>query len=224
MRTTIVVPVRDGERYLEPALRSLLDQRRPPDELIVVDDGSRDRSAAIAEALGARVLRRPATGVAAARNAGAAAATGELLGFLDADDVAHTRRLALQVAALAADPALDAVLGHAQNFLTQERADALRGRVAFAERPLAGHAPGALLIRRCAFETLGGFDEALPAGEAVDFFARLQASRLRVRILEEVVLLRRVHGDNTTLHDPALHAGYLEVARRAIARRKGMPA
>jgi hypothetical protein len=62
-----------------------------------------------------------------------------------------------------------------------------------------------------------GFDESLPAGEVVDFFARVRAS-LRLRVLDEVVLLRRVHGGNVTLHDPALHAGYLEAARRAIAR------
>ena len=55
---SIIVPVRDGERYLEAALRSLLDQNRPPDELIVVDNGSRDASAAIAAEHGARVLRR----------------------------------------------------------------------------------------------------------------------------------------------------------------------
>ena len=213
-RISIVVPVRDGERYLAPALQSLLDQERLPDELIVVDDGSRDRSAEIAEALGARVLRREPAGPAAARNAGARAATGELLGFLDADDLARPRRLALQVAALAADPGLDAVIGHVENFLTPERAAALRGRVGFAEGRLPGYLPGALLMRNASFP---GFDESLPAGEVVDFFARVRAS-LRLRVLDEVVLLRRVHGGNVTLHDPALHAGYLEAARRAIAR------
>ena len=87
-----VVPVRDGERYLEAALRSLLDQTRPPDELIVVDDGSRDGSASLAEALGARVLRRPPLGAAAARNAGVRATSADLLAFLDADDLAEPRR------------------------------------------------------------------------------------------------------------------------------------
>ena len=67
---SIIVPVRDGERYLAAALQSLLDQERPPDELIVADDGSTDASAAIAAEHGARVLRLPASGPAAARNAG----------------------------------------------------------------------------------------------------------------------------------------------------------
>ena len=210
-RVAVVVPVRDGERYLEAALRSLLDQTRPPAELVVVDDGSRDGSAALAESLGVRVLRRPAIGVAAARNAGVAATTAGLVGFLDADDLAEPRRLELQVAALAAD--VDAVLGHSINF-AQPGAERYR----FAEGPRPGYNPGSMLIRRSAYEALGGFDESLPAGEVVDFFAR--AADLRINVIDEVVHRRRVHGANATLHDPALHAGYLEVARRAIARKR----
>jgi glycosyltransferase involved in cell wall biosynthesis len=210
-QVAIVVPVRDGERYLEAALRSLLEQTRPPDDLVVADDGSRDGSAAVAEALGVRVLRGPAAGAAAARNAGVRATTAGLVGFLDADDLAEPRRLELQVAALA--PGVDAVLGHCVNF-----AEAGAERYRFVHGPHPGYNPGSLLIRRAAFDAIGGFDESLPAGEVVDFFAR--TSVLRTRVIDDVVLRRRVHGGNTTLHDPALHAGYLEAARRAIARKR----
>jgi len=218
MTVSIIVPVRDGERYLAAALQSLLDQEHPPDELIVADDGSADASAAIAAAHGARVLRLPGPGPAAARNAGVQAATGELIGFLDADDLAHPQRLALQADALT-DPAFDAVIGHVQNFLTPERAAALHGRVAFAGGPLPGWHVGALLMRRAAFTP---FDESLQGGETVEWLSRLAPSR--VRVLDEIVLLRRVHGDNTTLRDPSWQASYLEVARRAIARSRETPA
>ncbi len=134
-KVAIVVPVRDGERFLEAALRSLLDQTRPPEELIVVDDGSRDRSVAIAEAVGAHVVRRPPTGVSAARNAGARAATAELIGFLDADDLAAPRRLELQVAAI---DGFDAVVGHAEN----SSADARDRGPALRRGAAAGIPPG----------------------------------------------------------------------------------
>jgi len=215
---SVIVPVRDGERYLAAALQSLLDQERPPDELIVADDGSTDASAAIAAEHGARVLRLPASGPAAARNAGVQAASGELIGFLDADDLARPQRLTLQVDALA-DLAFDAVIGHVQNFLTPERAAALHGRVAFAREPLPGWHVGALLMRREAFTP---FDEAMNGGETVEWLSRLEPSR--VRVLDEIVLLRRVHGDNTTLQDTSWQASYLEVARRAIARNRETPA
>jgi glycosyltransferase involved in cell wall biosynthesis len=204
VRVSIVVPVRNGERHLGAALRSLLDQERPADELVVVDDGSTDDSAALAEALGARVLRRPAHGPAAARNAGVDATTGELIGFLDADDLATPRRLALQVEALR-DPAYDAVIGHVQRFREPER----------YEPPRPGWHVGAMLMRRTAFAP---FDESLDGGETVEWLSRLPADR--VRVLDDVVLHRRVHDGNTTLTDLAWRASYLEVARRAIARHR----
>jgi glycosyltransferase involved in cell wall biosynthesis len=210
-RIAVIVPVHDGERYLEPALRSLLEQTRPPDELIVVDNGSRDRSAAIAEALGARVLRQANLGPAVARNVGARAARAGLLGFLDADDLAMPRRLERQAAALG--PGVDAVIGQVEAF-----AEPGAEHYGFAAGVRAGYNPGALLIRREAFEALGGFDESLGLAEVVDFFARLRD--LRLRMLDEVVLRRRIHGANSTLSDPTLHAGYLEAARRAIVRRR----
>jgi len=202
VRVSIVVPVRDGERYLGAALRSLLDQERPPDEIVVADDGSSDGSAALAEELGARVLRLPPRGPAVARNAGVAATTGELLGFLDADDLARPRRLALQAEALA-DPASVAVIGHVQRFHESGG----------MEPPRPGWHVGAMLMRRAAFTP---FDDTLDGGETVEWLSRLPADR--VRVLEEVVLLRRVHGANTTLTDHAWRASYLEVARRAILR------
>ena len=179
--------------------------------MIVVDNGSRDGSAAIAEALGARVLRQANLGPAVARNVGVRAARAGLIGFLDADDLAMPRRLELQAAALV--PGVDAVIGQVEAF-----AEPGAEHYGFAAGVRAGYNPGALLIRREAFEALGGFDETLGLAEVVDFFARLRQRPLRM--LDEVVLRRRIHGANSTLSDPTLHAGYLEAARRAIARRR----
>ena len=156
-RIAVVVPVHDGERYLEPALRSLLEQTRPPDELIVVDNGSRDGSAA--HRRGARRARAAARRTWARRSRGTSAsraARAGLIGFLDADDLAMPRRLELQAAALG--PGVDAVIGQVENF-----AEPGAEHYGFAAGVRAGYNPGALLIRREAFEALGGFDESLGA-------------------------------------------------------------
>ncbi|KAF0675902.1 glycosyltransferase family 2 protein [Profundibacterium mesophilum] len=105
-RLSVIIPCRDGAAFLAQTLRSVLNQTRPPDEVIVVDDGSRDGSRDIAEGFApqVRVLAGPASGAAAARGIGAAAAVGDRLMFLDADDLLTPPTLA------ALDGALDGAL------------------------------------------------------------------------------------------------------------------
>ena len=89
LRISVIIPVHDGAQFLAQTLRSVLDQTVAPDEVIVVDDGSSDESAAIAEGFGARVqvIRGKYGGAAAARVAGVTRATGEAIMFMDADDL-----------------------------------------------------------------------------------------------------------------------------------------
>jgi glycosyltransferase involved in cell wall biosynthesis len=96
---SVLLPVRDGARHLPEALASLRAQTLTDFELILVDDGSRDDSAAVAEVHGVRGLRQGPEGRVAAREGGRAAARGRFVARMDADDVALPERLELQVAA-----------------------------------------------------------------------------------------------------------------------------
>lgn len=221
MKVSAVVPVRDGRAYLAQALESLRAQTAPPLEIVVVDDGSADDSADVAAAIpGVRVVRRPAEGPAAARNAGARVARGEALAFLDADDLADPARLEIQGRALAAAPAAIGVAGLMRMFFTPEREEELRGRHACPTEPVRSFTPGTLLLRREAFLATGGLDETLPGGEVVDWVRRCRADGLVFDAHDDVVLHRRIHGDNLSLRREQLHAGYLDVAHAAIMRRR----
>ena len=103
---TAAIPVRDGEAYLAEAIESVLAQSRPCEQLIVVDNGSTDRSAEIAPGYGPAVelVEEPRAGIGAARNAALRAARGESVAFLDADDLWEPEKTALQLAAFEADP------------------------------------------------------------------------------------------------------------------------
>lgn len=109
-RVSVVVPARNEEAYIDRCLEALLQQKPPPDEVIVVDNGSKDRTAAIAEAWGARVVLEPKPGVHHARQAGLKAARYEIVAQTDAD----TRVLPGWIAAIHqgfADPATVATYG-----------------------------------------------------------------------------------------------------------------
>ena len=114
------MPVYNGARFLAEAIESVLEQTYAPVELLVVDDGSTDDSAAIARSFeGVRVIERTHEGPGAARNAGIAAARGEFVAFLDADDVMPNDKLEIQVGYLLGRPEAGCVLGR-QELLAEE--------------------------------------------------------------------------------------------------------
>jgi glycosyltransferase involved in cell wall biosynthesis len=98
----VVIPCYNAARFLGETLASVLGQTAPPAEVIVVDDGSQDESAAVAVAFGppVRVVRQENQGECAARNRGIDEARGDWIAFLDADDVWEPRKLELQLRAL----------------------------------------------------------------------------------------------------------------------------
>ncbi len=221
---TVVVPVRNGARYLAPALESLTGQTVAPAAIVVVDDGSSDGSGDLARRAGAEVVRvgtdAAGIGVGAARNAGARHARTDLLAFMDADDVSVPDRFALQRAALAAGPSLDGVLGHVQQFLSPDREGELAGVHEVPPGPMPGWHAGALLIERERFAATGGWSDDVGLHDAFDWFAVARERGLRLLMLDDVVVRRRIHGGNLSLRRADLHARYLRSARAAVLRRK----
>ena len=110
---TIITPCYNGARFIERTIRSVLVQTRPPLEIIVVDDGSTDESAALAEAFGppVRVVRQANQGESVARNRALAEARGSHVLFLDADDLLQPEALAQLTTAIEGEPGAVALMG-----------------------------------------------------------------------------------------------------------------
>jgi glycosyltransferase involved in cell wall biosynthesis len=216
---SVVIPAYNAERFLAEAIESVLRQEHRPLEVVVVDDGSTDATSAVAARFEeVRCVRQENLGQAAARNGGVELAQGELLAFLDADDVWLPHKLALQLEALGADPALEMVFGHAEQWV-----DARPGveipPVPEERRVLPARLPSALLIRRAAFERAGTF-RTLEVSEVVDGYARARDARLKERMLDAVVYRRRIHGENLGMRKKLSRGAYLQSVREALARRK----
>ena len=221
LTVTAIVPVRDGARFLADALRSIVEQERPADEILVVDDGSCDESAAIARSFpGVRCLSQPAVGAAAARNRGVAAASGALVAFLDADDRWTPDKLRVQIAHLAAHPAVDYVLAHQCLHLEPGMTPPAWVRAGQLDAPSVGYLPSSLVARRELFTRVGPFDTSYRVVSDVDWFARAKDAGARMAILPQVLLHRRVHGRNLTTDIDANQAALLRTLRASIARQR----
>jgi glycosyltransferase involved in cell wall biosynthesis len=220
-----IVPVFNGERYLEEALRSAVDQSLPPMEVIVIDDGSSDASVEIAEDFGdpVRCIRQANTGVAGARNHGLSLATGEFIAFLDHDDVWPPEKLETQVAALRSNPDVGIVSGHMRVF-----DGALPGRPWSAEgrrEAPAGAYFSAALIRRSVFDRTGLLDEGIGhAADDLEWFVRARDLGVRRLTLDAVTLLYRWHGENVSTDIDSAAAGQLEAVKMSLDRRRGKTA
>ncbi|MGE0725021.1 MAG: glycosyltransferase family 2 protein [Alphaproteobacteria bacterium] len=195
-RVSAIVCVRNGARWIARALASIRAQRRPPDDIVVVDGRSTDGTAAIAAAPDVRIVIQPGTGLADARNAGIAAAAGDLLAFLDHDDRWTPDKLAIQLDLMDATGA-DHCVGH----LRRVRIDGapVAGPLG---APRLGRTPGTLLATRGAFDRIGGFDPALGMGCDMDWFIRAGDCGPPAAIASEIVLLKSIRADSLSA-DPA---------------------
>lgn len=195
---SVIVPVYNGARFLPQAIDSILAQRYPCLEIIVVDDGSTDDVETVVAGLpvDVRYFRQDNAGPAAARNRGIRDASGEFLAFLDVDDLWPENNLRVLAEALRRDPALMVVNGHAQMMVRDEAS----GRFEYRGNPRESfpYYIGAALYRREAFRRVGLFDVSMRMAEDTDWYQRLHESGARHERLPEVTLLVRRHGGNMT--------------------------
>ncbi len=223
-----VIPTRNRPAEVEAAVRSALAQTYERLEVVVVDDASSpalELAPDLASNPRVRTIRLDAAaGPGEARNVGAAAARGELLAFLDDDDEWHAGKIARQVAALgrcgpgvaACETGFDLVQDGrvVMRFLPDPGRDLRRVLV---ERPCLQ--PSTVLLRRSAFEALGGFDPSLGRAEDWDLWVRL-ADSFEAIVLPEVLVERRAAG---VLPGDAL-PWYQEIVRRLEPRIARLPA
>jgi len=217
-----VIPVYNCEAYLAEAVESALSQTLPPSEIIVVDDGSTDRTAEVANRFGdqIRYAYQANQGIGAARNHGVDLARGDLVAFLDADDVWLPEKLALQTAALTSDPRLDMVLGHVEQFVSPEL-DAARARgLEPAEAILPGYVAGTVLVRRDSFFRAGPFATRWRVGEFVDWYARAKDAGLEDLMLPNVVTRRRIHTANVSVRERDARSDFVSILKSTLDRRR----
>jgi glycosyltransferase involved in cell wall biosynthesis len=224
---SVIIPVYNGQRYLAEAIESVLAQIYRRIEIIVVDDGSTDRTADVAGFFSGTVRYhwQSNSGSAAARNRGVQESRGSFLAFLDADDLWVKEKVSRQMAALSADPALDMVFGHVSQFFSPDLDQTVKKKVACPDGKMPGYHAGTLLIRRQAFFDVGLFNPRLQCGEFLDWSFRSRERGLRELMLPDVLMKRRIHSSNmgilkSNTRTDNSHADYVRVLKASLDRRR----
>jgi len=199
---SVVIPVHNGERYLAEAIESVLAQTYRSFEVTVVDDGSTDQTPNIVKSYPElNYLYQANSGPAAAKNTGIRTAQGKFISFLDADDLWMPNKLRIQMAEFENDPELDIVTGLVQEFISPDVTANFTYRPRVKNDPLPGQVPGAMLIKRYLFERVDlYFDAEMRYGGTFKWFTRVNELNLHIKVLPELVLRRRIHGNNVSIH------------------------
>lgn len=216
---SVIIPAYNREAYLAEAIESVLAQTLPPDEVIVVDDGSTDSTAEIARSYGRQVrcISQENQGCGAARSAGLKEAHGTLIAFLDSDDVWLERKLEIQLAYLQAHPEIDMVYCHMKLFLSPEIDPASVPK--FDAREIAACNAQSLLTRRETFTAAGAFSTERDIHEFFSWFTRASDAGLTHHILPELLLLRRVHLTNT-VHELGRASRYVQFVKQRLDEKR----
>jgi glycosyltransferase involved in cell wall biosynthesis len=190
-----------------------------------VDDGSIDGTPeVIARYPAVRCLRQPNQGNAAGKNAGLAAARGELIAFLDADDLWLPGKLAAQAAALRKYPAAGFTVGRMAFFFEPGVARPAWVPASFLSEPQPAYLPSGMLARREVFARVGVFDPAYPIINDLDWLVRARDAGVSDVVTPEVVVRRRVHGANLTYRAAERAQELLRLMHASTRRKDAHPA
>lgn len=203
---SVIIPCYNAEKYIAETLQSVLQQTYPTLEVIVVDDGSKDTSAAIVAAVSAREPRvrlhaKPNSGVADSRNVGIGLAQGEYIAFLDADDLFEPDNLARKVDYLAQHQAIGLVHSAETRFRSEtgQTVEVIQGRGGQVLPLLLGmsttviHSPSSVVVRRQVLDQAGHFDTKLSTSADWELWVRL-ARETEFGYLPQTLVRYRIHG------------------------------
>jgi glycosyltransferase involved in cell wall biosynthesis len=231
-RLSVVIPTWNRAALLPAAIASVRAQAHPALELIVVDDGSTDDTAAVLRVRNDVdvVLRRSNGGPAAARNAGIRQARGEWIGFLDSDDLWTPDALRLHAQAVAEKGVQPIVLGDAR-FTAVDGSEADPSWIPAVEPPSSGVSAeryrylrqfhlGSALFVRSVFDRIGMLDESLWFHEDREFFQRAELAAVSMLRHDGIVQVRRIHDHNMTRDTERVMATTPRFLKRALDLRR----
>jgi glycosyltransferase involved in cell wall biosynthesis len=222
---SVIIPVKNGGRFLSQAIESVLAQDYEPIELLVVDGRSTDNTPEVARQYESvrYILQEGDPGIAAARNLGIAESRGEFIAFISSDDYWDIEKLRLQVQRFVEEPELQYCITKVHFFL-QPGSNIPRGfKPELLNNDFVGPMPESLLARKSLFQEIGGFDTSLSLLEDTDWFVRANDLHISKSVVDKALVNKRVHDSNISTdsgNGRAITSEFTKVMRWSIDRKR----
>jgi glycosyltransferase involved in cell wall biosynthesis len=216
-----IICVKNGERYLNRAIDSIINQSYPADEIIIIDGNSIDRTEEIARSYPeVNYYQQQGQGISDAYNQGLLMAKYKFVAFLSHDDVWLPDKLSSQISYLIAYPEIDYVVAKAKFILTEGhkiprgfKPDLLVGdRVAYIMETL--------VAKKSVFDRIGKFNPEYTVGEDVDWFARAKDAKILKAVIPKVLLYKYIHDTNLSNNAAINNQNLLKIIRQSIQKQR----
>ncbi|MFY9221885.1 MAG: glycosyltransferase family A protein [Blastocatellia bacterium] len=224
LKISVIIPVFNGEKYIKEAINSVLEQTFQDFEIIVIDDGSTDKTEEIVKSFPTSKIhyeKQVNKGVAAARNGGVELAKNDWIAFLDADDLWVKNKLELQINAFLNNQTLDIILGQVEHFYSPELSLEKQTKLYCPKEIQPGFLPSTMLVKKEVFDRVGLFETKWKIGEFIDWYDRSRQQCISY-MLNVVLLKRRVHNASLTVTNKAAQRDYLQILKSSLDRRKNL--
>jgi glycosyltransferase involved in cell wall biosynthesis len=218
---SVIVVVKNGARFIAQALATIGLSQTKPLEILVVDGNSTDNTVEIAQRVPTvRIIRQKSTGIAGAYNEAVAQARGGVVAFLSCDDLWLPGKLDRHLSVLAEDPKLLVSVSLVSHFLEPGNKIPPGFRAELLDQARPGMLMEALVARKRAFDVVGVFDPRFTTGEDTDWFARAKDGGVRIALIPEILVRKRVHGANASLTDAEGNRNLLRALRASVRRKR----
>lgn len=219
---SVIIPTYNRANFLPEAIESVNNQNYQNLEIIIVDDGSTDNTKDVISTLNEpriKYIYQENKGPAAARNTGIKKAKGEIIGFLDSDDLWPENKLNSQLSELIDNKNIEIIMG-CSKYILMDGVSELMINSKNDKKIVNFICLGSGLFRKSVFDKVGLFNKNLKYAEDHDWILRAKESKISIKVLDEITLYIRMHTNNMT-HNRSLTKSYLiKALKLSIDRRK----
>lgn len=196
---SVIIPVYNGEKYLEEAIESVLVQKLKPLEIIVVDDGSEDRTKIITKKFSKYInyIYQNRMGVGYSRNRGIGLSIGNFIAHLDHDDTWEKDKLLLQCEAFKKDEDIEVIGGLMRSFYSSEINPEEMRKIYCPPHPLPSFSASSIVVKKSVYSKVGLYKGGINNSPDFEWFLRVREIGLKEKMIDKVISNRRIHKLNT---------------------------